>query len=191
MIRASYWIGMVLIFTTTACSERNTMKELYELELKRIDGSVLSMHEFKGKTLLIVNTASRCGFTGQYDELQRLYERYKDRDFLVLAFPSNNFMGQEPGSDAQIATFCKTRFHITFPLFAKIEVKGKQQHPLYRWLTSKELHPIHGGKITWNFNKFLLSPEGELLARFGSRQSPTDPLLIKAIEAALPDVIYH
>ena len=166
------------------------MIHLYDITVERIDGSIIPMSDFKGKTLLIVNTASRCGFTGQYNALERVYQRYQDQDFIVLAFPSNNFMGQEPGSNAEIAQFCENRFQISFPLFSKIDVKGKQQHPLYAWLTSKEHHPTFGGKITWNFNKFLISPSGEVIARFGSRQSPTDESILTAIESALADTVY-
>ena len=177
--------------TTVACSERSSMTSLYDISVQPIQGESISLNEYRGKTLLIVNTASRCGFTGQYEGLQTLYETYQDQGLVVLAFPSNNFMGQEPGSNESIATFCETRFQITFPLFAKIDVKGKNQHPLYAWLTSKENHPSFGGGVSWNFNKFLISPEGELINRFGSRIAPNQKQLIAAIEQALPNQIFE
>ena len=189
MNKVNNWICTVLIMTTVACSERSNMTSLYDISVQPIQGESISLNEYRGKTLLIVNTASRCGFTGQYEGLQTLYETYQDQGLVVLAFPSNNFMGQEPGSNESIATFCETRFQITFPLFAKIDVKGKNQHPLYAWLTSKENHPSFGGGVSWNFNKFLISPKGELINRFGSRTAPNQKQLIAAIEQALPNQI--
>ena len=191
MNKVNTWICTVLIMTTVACSERSSMTNLYDITVQSIQGESISLDEYRGKTLLIVNTASRCGFTGQYEGLQTLYETYQDQGLVVLAFPSNNFMGQEPGSNESIATFCETRFQITFPLFAKIDVKGKNQHPLYAWLTSKENHPSFGGGVSWNFNKFLISPEGELINRFGSRIAPNQKQLIAAIEQALPNQIFE
>ena len=185
------WICTVLFMTAVACSERSNMTSLYDISVQPIQGESISLNEYRGKTLLIVNTASRCGFTGQYEGLQTLYEKYQNQGLVVLAFPSNNFMGQEPGSNESIATFCETRFQITFPLFAKIDVKGKNQHPLYKWLTSKENHPSYGGGVSWNFNKFLISPEGELINRFGSRIAPNQKQLIAAIEQALPNQIFE
>ena len=191
MNKVNTWICTVLFITTVACSERSKMTSLYDISVQPIQGESILLNEYYGKTLLIVNTASRCGFTGQYEGLQTLYEKYQNQGFVVLAFPSNNFMGQEPGSNESIATFCETRFQITFPLFAKIDVKGKNQHPLYAWLTSKENHPSYGGGVSWNFNKFLISPEGELINRFGSRIAPNQKQLITAIEQALPNQIFE
>ena len=191
MNKVNTWICTVLFITTVACSERSKMTSLYDISVQPIQGESILLNEYRGKTLLIVNTASRCGFTGQYEGLQTLYEKYQKKGLVVLAFPSNNFMGQEPGSNESIATFCETRFQITFPLFAKIDVKGKNQHPLYAWLTSKENHPSYGGGVSWNFNKFLISPEGELINRFGSRIAPNQKQLIAAIEQALPDQIFE
>ena len=164
---------------------------LHEYTVEDINGDTYDLSQLKGKKVMVVNTASKCGLTPQYEALEALYKTYQSRGFTIVAFPSNNFMGQEPGSNESIATFCETRFQITFPLFAKIDVKGKNQHPLYAWLTSKENHPSFGGGVSWNFNKFLISPEGELINRFGSRIAPNQKQLIAAIEQALPNQIFE
>ena len=158
------------------------MKNFYDIEAKTIDGEAVKLEQFKGKTLLIVNTASKCGFTGQYDGLQELYETYKDRGFVILGFPSNDFLKQEPGSNEEIASFCKLNYGVTFPMFEKISVKGDAQHPLYQFLTSKETNPEFSGKISWNFNKFLISKDGQIINRFGSRTKPSDKKLVEAIK---------
>ena len=159
--------------------------KLYDIEVKRIDGQPVRLDAYRGKTLLIVNTASKCGFTGQYDGLQKLYETYGDRGLVVLGFPSNDFMGQEPGSNEEIASFCQLNYGVTFPMFAKISVKGDEQHPLYTYLTSDQTNPQFAGGISWNFNKFLIDREGSIVGRFGSRTKPDDPELVNAIEEAL------
>lgn len=154
---------------------------VYDFSADTINGEPQSLSEYKGKVLLIVNVASKCGFTKQYAGLQELYEKYADRGLVVLGFPSNNFMGQEPGTNEEIAQFCSTRFGVTFPMFGKIDVKGDGIHPLYAWLTA---HP-NGNKVSWNFNKFLVGRNGDLITHFGSRTAPDDPKLIEAIESAL------
>jgi glutathione peroxidase len=132
--------------------------------------------------LLIVNTASRCGFTPQYAGLEELYERYKDRGFVILAFPANDFMGQEPGDDSTIKKFCDLHYKIKFPLFSKISVKGPRMAPLYQYLTTAS---GFNGSITWNFNKFLVDRKGRVIARFGSRTAPLDPRLKESVLKAL------
>ena len=161
------------------------MPSLYDFTLKDIDGRDRSLAEFKGQVLLLVNVASKCGFTKQYAGLEKLYQAYKDRGFVVLGFPANNFMGQEPGTEAEIKSFCSLNYDVTFPMFSKISVKGKTIHPLYAYLTDEELHPGSGGAVGWNFNKFLVGPDGKVLAHYGSRTAPEDPELAAAIEAAL------
>ena len=160
-----------------------TKPSLYSFELARIDGSNQSLADYKGRALLIVNTASRCGFTPQYESLEAIRQQYKDRGFEVLAFPANDFMGQEPGTNAEIQKFCSTRFHTTFPLFAKLSVKGKQIAPLYQYLTADSPFP---GDIGWNFTKFLVDREGQVVARFGSSTDPRSPEVTQAIERVLP-----
>lgn len=183
----------ILVSTTllalTACStsapKEVPVKSLYDIEVTTIDGETVKLEAYKGKTLLIVNTASRCGFTGQYEGLQKLYEDYKDRGLVVLGFPSNDFLGQEPGSNDEIEQFCKLNYGVTFPMFEKITVKGKDQHPLYAYLTSKETNPDFAGNISWNFNKFLVAPDGKVVARFGSRAKPLDSEVISSINKTL------
>jgi glutathione peroxidase len=165
--------------------ETPAMNSIYDFSMKQIDGKASSLAEYKGKVLLIVNVASKCGFTGQYAGLQKLYETYKDRGLVVMGFPANDFLFQEPGSNQEIAQFCSLKFHVTFPLFEKITVTGGNMHPLYKYLTDKTTNPEFSGKITWNFNKFLIGRDGHILNRFGSRTTPEDKDVIAAIEKAL------
>ncbi len=158
---------------------------IYSFTLKDIDGWPVGLSRYEGKVLLAVNVASECAFTGQYANLERLYRKYKDRGLVVLGFPANNFGSQEPGSNAEIKEFTVRRFGITFPLFAKISVKGEDMHPLYRSLTSPEENGEFGGPIPWNFNKFLIDKDGNTIARFPSEVDPLDPQIIEAVEAAL------
>lgn len=154
---------------------------VYEFTLNTIDGTPQSLSVYKGQALLIVNTASKCGFTRQYAGLQELYEKYKDRGLVVLGFPANNFGGQEPGSNEEIEQFCSLKFGVTFPLFGKISVNGGDIHPLYAWLTSDP----NGAPISWNFNKFLIGRDGQVVAHFGSRTAPDSAGLTAAIESVL------
>jgi glutathione peroxidase len=156
-------------------------ESVYDFTADTINGVPQNLSLYKGQVLLIVNTASRCGFTPQYAGLQTLYEKYKDRGLVVLGFPANNFMGQEPGTNEEIARFCSVKFNVTFPMFGKIQVAGKDIHPLYAWLTT---HP-NGGKVSWNFNKYLIGRDGGLIAHFNSRTAPDSPELTSAIESAL------
>ena len=163
-----------------------TMKSVLDFEMKRIDGSTQKLSDYKGKVLLIVNTASKCGLTYQYEGLQKLYSQYKDRCFVVLGFPSNDFGAQEPGTETEIKSFCTTTYGVDFPMFSKISVKkGENQSPLYTYLTEKETNPDFSGKISWNFNKFLIGKDGTVLNRFGSRVKPSDSKLTEAINSAL------
>ena len=165
------------------CSAEGFVPTIYDFTVKTIDGKDQSLADFKGKTILIVNTASHCGHTPQYRSLETLYKQYKDQGFVVLAFPENNFKNQEPGTNADIKEFCDLKYHVTFPLFSKISVKGETMAPLYRYLTTQS---GFYGPITWNFNKFLVSPEGQLVARFDSKIDPLDPQVIAAIKKSLP-----
>ncbi|MDY0146087.1 MAG: glutathione peroxidase [Kiritimatiellia bacterium] len=161
------------------------MQGIHEFTLKDIDGQDVALADYQGQVLLVVNVASKCGFTRQYAGLEKLYQKYKNQGFTVLGFPANNFMGQEPGTEAEIKTFCSLNYGVSFPMFSKISVKGKTIHPLYAYLTSKAQHPEYGGAITWNFNKFLIGKDGQVIGRFGSRTEPEDPELAAAIEKAL------
>lgn len=160
-------------------------KSVYEFSMKDINGKDVKIADYKGKVLLLVNTASQCGYTPQYKGLQMIYQKYQAQGFTVLGFPANNYGGQEPGSNDEIKEFCTMRYKVTFPMFAKISVKGDDQHPLYQYLTSKESNPQFGGDVTWNFNKFLVSKSGQIIGRFGSKVEPESPELTGAIEQAL------
>jgi glutathione peroxidase len=165
--------------------EEKQMKSIYDFRVADIDGNDVNLADYKGKVLLIVNVASKCGFTPQYKGLQNLYSQYKEKGFEILAFPSNDFMGQEPGTNEQIKTFCQLNYQVGFPLFSKISVKGENIHPLYKFLTEKSTNPKFAGKITWNFNKFLIDRNGNIINRFDSRTEPQSPDVIKAIEETL------
>ena len=180
-------IGLAMGWLSIGASaqEASSMNGIYDFTMKDIDGRDVSLADFRGKVLLVVNVASKCGFTGQYAGLEKLYQTYADRGLVVLGFPANNFMGQEPGTEAEIKSFCTLTYGVTFPMFAKISVKGKTIHPLYAFLTDEKLHPGAGGAISWNFNKFLIARNGAILAHFGSRTAPDDPELVAAIEQAL------
>ncbi len=158
---------------------------LYSFTVTDIDGNEVPLARYQGSVLLIVNVASKCGFTPQYEALQKLYDTYKDSGLVVLGFPANNFFRQEPGDEATIKSFCTLTYGVTFPMFSKLSVKGKDQHPLYTYLTGKKTNPEFSGAISWNFNKFLISREGRIIGRFGSRTKPDDPRVIEAIRAAL------
>jgi glutathione peroxidase len=167
---------------TTHTGGTKVATELYAFKVKTIDGEERSLADFKGKTLLIVNTASECGNTPQYEGMEKLYEKYKARGFEVLAFPANNFGGQEPGSNSEIKTFCSTKYKTTFPLFAKISVKGKDIAPLYAYLTKDSGFP---GDIGWNFAKFLVGPDGKVVARFSPTTQPLSSEVVGKIEGTL------
>lgn len=157
----------------------------YAFDVETIDGVRTNLTSCTGRVALVVNVASKCGFTKQYAGLQKLYETYRGRGLVILGFPSNDFLGQEPGTHAEIQKFCSLTYGVTFPLFAKIHVKGQDKHPLFAWLTDGALHPGFGGEVSWNFNKFLVGRNGDLAARFGSRTAPDAPELIEAVEKAL------
>lgn len=177
---------------------------IYEIPVKKIDGTETNLGEFKNKVLLVVNVASKCGMTPQYDGLQKIYDRFHEQGFAVVGFPANNFMGQEPGTDAEIQEFCTTKFNVEFPMFSKISVKGADQHPLYQFLTSNKPETdyktdrafeknLEGygtfrespSDILWNFEKFLVSKDGQIVARFTPDTTPDDPEVISKIEAEL------
>lgn len=163
----------------------NVMKSIYDIPVKDIDGNTFKLDRYKGKVLLIVNVASKCGYTPQYEALQKVYEQYKDKGLVVLGFPANNFGGQEPGTEAEIKTFCSTKYNVTFPMFAKLSATGADIHPLYKFLTEKETNPQFAGRINWNFNKFLIGKDGTPLARFESGDKPDSDKVTQAIEKAL------
>ncbi|MCH2043299.1 MAG: glutathione peroxidase [Saprospiraceae bacterium] len=160
-------------------------KTVHDFTMKDIDGNDVELKSFKGKTLLIVNVASKCGLTPQYEELQALYEKHKDQGLVILGFPANNFMGQEPGSDSKIKEFCTSKFNVTFPMFSKISVKGGNIHPLYKFLTQKSENGKLDAPVKWNFQKFLVNSEGEVVASFKPGTSVNEKEVTRAIEKLL------
>lgn len=155
---------------------------LYDFKVLAIDGSEFDLAELKGKKVLIVNTASRCGLTPQYKELQELYENYKERDFEIIGFPANNFLNQEPGSNEEIKEFCEVNYGVTFPMMSKISVKGDDMHPLYQWLTSKEKNGKMDSEVKWNFQKYMIDENGNLVDFVPPKDSPGSEKIIRWIE---------
>lgn len=180
----AYRYGMILNPSPAAPATESSM---YDFTMKNIDGQDVKLDAYKGKVVMIVNTASRCGNTPQYEGLQALYDKYKDKGFIVLGFPANNFMGQEPGTDEEIKDFCTLKYNVTFPMFSKVSVKGVDQHPFYSYLTHKDTNPGFEGDITWNFEKFLTDRNGKVIARFTPKTKPLEPQVVEAIEKALAE----
>jgi glutathione peroxidase len=159
---------------------------LYDIPIHTLQGEPSSLAPYEGKALLLVNVASKCGLTPQYEGLEQLQKEYGDKGFTVLGFPCNQFMGQEPGTAEEIQEFCSTTYGVTFPMFEKIDVNGAQRHPIYDELTAVADADGEAGDITWNFEKFLVSPAGEIVGRFRPPVTPDDPALVRAVEAQLP-----
>ncbi len=178
----AYSYGLILDPSPTVVPKERSM---YEFTMKNIDGQDVKLDAYKGKVVMIVNTASKCGLTPQYEGMQALYDKYKDRGFVVLGFPANNFMGQEPDTDKAIKEFCQIKYNVSFPMFSKISVKGADQHPFYTFLTNPKSNPGFEGDITWNFEKFLADRSGKIIARFIPKTKPDDPQVVKAVESAL------
>jgi len=160
-------------------------RSIYDFTMNDIDGKRVNLADFKGKVVLVVNVASRCGFTPQYEGLQKLYLKYQQQGFVILGFPANNFGFQEPGTNAEIKSFCSAKYNVTFPIFSKISVKGDDIDPLYKYLTDKGSNPQYGGDIKWNFNKFLIDRQGNIVARFEPQVKPDGDEMVQAIEKAL------
>jgi glutathione peroxidase len=156
---------------------------MFDLTMKRLDGSEQALADYQGKVLLLVNVASKCGFTPQYEALETLHETYGQRGFSVIGFPANDFKGQEPGTDEEIAEFCSATYGVQFPMFSKIEVTGEQKHPLYQYLTTQP-EPV-GGEVAWNFQKYLVDRDGNVVKMFGPRVTPDHPSVVESIEALL------
>ncbi|MGC8738827.1 MAG: glutathione peroxidase [Candidatus Hydrogenedens sp.] len=165
-------------------AEQRSQDTPLKFKVKSIEGQEVDLQQYKGKVVMIVNTASRCGFTPQYQQLESLYQKYKDRGFVILGFPANNFMNQEPGSNEEIKKFCDINYKISFPLFEKVSVDGSDICPLYKFLTSKDNAPFDGS-IKWNFTKFLIGKDGKTVARFEPKVKPDDSKVIETIESEL------
>jgi glutathione peroxidase len=165
--------------------EATETKSLLGFSVSDMTGRGTDLHGYAGKVLLIVNVASKCGFTPQYTGLQQLYDRYRDKGFEVLGFPANNFLWQEPGTDEQIQSFCSLTYGVSFPMFSKVSVRGRDIHPLYAFLTDRRANPEFGGAVGWNFTKFLVDRGGRVVGRFEPKTEPLDPRLTGAVETAL------
>lgn len=174
-----------LVVTTLLFSVVSAQKTIYDFAVKDIDGKLVSLEEYKGKVVVIVNVASKCGLTPQYESLQKFYDKYKSKGVVVLGFPANNFMGQEPGTEAEIKTFCSTKYNVTFPMFSKVSVKGKDIAPLYTYLTRKEQNGVFDTEVKWNFQKFIVDKSGNVIQWFDPRTTVEDADFLKAIEYAL------
>jgi glutathione peroxidase len=158
---------------------------VHEFTHTTIDGKSKSLSDYAGQTLLIVNVASQCGLTPQYEGLENLWQRYRERGFTVLGFPCNQFGSQEPGTEGQIKTFCETHYGVSFPMFAKLDVNGAEAHPLYAWLTAQASAPEGSGRVAWNFGKFVIGPDGQVVGRFAPTVAPEAPELVAVLERTL------
>ena len=158
---------------------------LHDFTMKDIDGTDVKLSDYKGKVVMVVNVASFCGYTRQYEPLEKVYEQYKDKGFVILGFPANDFGAQEPGTDAEIKEFCTSKYNVTFPMFSKITVKGSDKHELYAWLTSGAGDDAKAGEVGWNFEKFLIDKNGNLIKRYSTRVEPDDEAVVADITAAL------
>ena len=176
-------VGLAVVATVAFAAENPPMKSIYDIPLKDIQGQATSLAPYKGQVLLLVNVASKCGFTPQYAGLEALHEKYKIKGLHVLGFPCNDYGGQEPGSNADILLFCTTKYNVTFPLFDKLHTKGPEQHPLYQILTG-QTSPFPGD-VAWNFEKFVIAKDGTIAARFKSAVKPDAPELLAAIDKEL------
>jgi glutathione peroxidase len=175
------FVAMIL-WTSTAFALSSSVLDFTPLS---IDGKPAPLSAYRGKVVMIVNVASKCGFTPQYAALEAIYRKYKDQGFVITGFPANNFMSQEPGTNAEIKSFCRNKYDVTFPMYSKMSVKGDDQAPLYKFLTDKSTDPSYGGDIKWNFTKFLVNRQGNVVARFEPATEPDSPEVTSVIESAL------
>lgn len=183
----------ILSLITLACTNQKQAKidttatnpkgSIYQYSVQDIDGNDFKMSELEGKKVMIVNTASKCGFTPQYEQLEEIYQKYKDDNFTIIGFPANNFMSQEPGSNEEIKEFCSLNYGVTFPMMSKISVKGDDMHPLYQYLTQKDQNGVLDNEVKWNFQKYLINEDGTLAHVFYSKTLPNDEEIIRWIEA--------
>jgi len=173
--------SFIVVLAMVSSSFVNAQKSFHDFTVNAIDGEEYDLSTFRGKKVLVVNTASKCGYTSQYADLEKLYKEYKDRDFVIVGFPANNFLGQEPGSNEEIAEFCQVNYGVTFPMMAKISVKGKDMHPLYKWLTSKEENGVMDSKVSWNFQKYMIDKSGQLVSFVKPKTEPYDDEIISWI----------
>jgi glutathione peroxidase len=178
-------LSLILLLCVACASLAAQTKSIYDFTMKSIDGQQVNLGSYSGKVVLLVNVASKCGFTPQYAGLEALYDKYKDKGFVIVGIPANNFAQQEPGTDEEIKKFCSNKYNVTFPMMAKVSVLGDDKTPLYSFLTDKSANPQIGGDIKWNFTKFLFDRSGKPVARFEPAVTPDSPEVRAAIEAAL------
>jgi glutathione peroxidase len=178
-------LSVIFVLFAAAAMAAAQYGTIYTFTMKSIDGQQVSLKSFKGKVVLIVNVASKCGFTPQYSALESVYEKYKDKGFVIIGVPANDFMSQEPGTDAEIKTFCTNKYNVTFPMMSKVTVLGDEKTPLYAFLTETRTDPKFAGDIKWNFTKFLFDRNGNPIARFEPPVKPDSPEVTAAIESAL------
>ncbi len=173
---------VILLFSIFTWNSIQAQENIYQFKVQDLFGDEFDMASLKGKKVMIVNTASECGLTPQYKDLQKLYDTYKDRNFVIVGFPANNFKKQEPGTDAEIATFCEQNYGVTFPMMSKISVKGKDIHPVYQFLTEKSKNGYKDSSIKWNFQKYLINEQGEVIKMINPKTLPTDDAIVSWIE---------
>ena len=178
-------LSLILMLSIAAIFAAAQAHSIYDFTMKSIDGQPVSLKSYSGKVVLLVNVASRCGFTPQYTGLEALYEKYKDRGFVIVGIPANNFGQQEPGTNDEIKKFCSSKYNVTFPMMSKVSVLGDDETPLYRFLTDKSANPQIAGDIKWNFTKFLFDRSGKPVARFEPATKPDSPEVQTAVESAL------
>jgi glutathione peroxidase len=178
-------LSVVLMLCLAASLGWAATKSIYDFTMRSIDGQDVSLGSYKGKVVLLVNVASKCGFTPQYAGLESLYEKYKDRGLVIVGVPANNFMSQEPGTNEEIKKFCSTKYNVSFPMMSKVSVKGDDKTPLYTFLTDPSSDPQFAGDIKWNFTKFLFDRNGKPVARFEPATKPDSPEVLSAVETAL------
>lgn len=170
------------VMITTTDTNENKKESIHQFKVKDINGKSFEFSSLKGKKVMIVNTASKCGLTPQYEKLEALYQKYKNDNFIIIGFPTNNFMGQEPGSDQEISSFCQKNYGVSFPMMSKISVKGKGMHPVYQFLTKKSKNGLEDNEVQWNFQKYLIDEEGHLVKVISPRTQPDDASIIQWIE---------
>ncbi|MBE0641473.1 MAG: glutathione peroxidase [Bacteroidales bacterium] len=173
---------LVILAVSLAAGLMAQQKTFHQFSVEGLDGSMVELSQFKGKKILVVNTASKCGLTPQYEDLQKLFEEYQEKGLVVIGFPANNFMNQEPGTNEEIATFCEANYGVTFPMMTKISVKGDDMHPIYRWLTSKSENGVMDSEVKWNFQKYLIDEEGRLVDMVPPREKPQSEKIIQWIK---------
>ena len=182
MIFRKLYILILMIISFNSNAQVSEDMTIYKFKVTNLEGDIFDFNSLKGKKIMIVNTASRCGLTPQYKKLQALYEKYNDKNFVIIGFPANNFLFQEPGSNEEIAIFCEKNYGVTFPMMSKISVKGKNMHPIYQFLTQESKNGVISSSVSWNFQKYLISPNGKLAKVLSPRTQPNDPSVISWIE---------